>query len=156
MSFPIGNFVPRSLNVIFSGKIGKSEKIGKSFKFSNFCEIYRFEMSRYTSCPNFVKKYWFLRKLHHFSFLPIYKNIDQDFTKIAVGSFQKNSSKFWSKATRVFKFCHYMPYMMYLKVTNYCGSRKIFSMCKIENAASGAKLHPPPPGIGLTNLVTFR
>ena len=34
---------------------------------------------------------------------------------------------------------------MLLKVTNYRGSRKIFSMCKIENAAGGAKLHHPPP-----------
>ena len=33
---------------------------------------------------------------------------------------------------------------MHLKVTNYWGSRKIFLMCKIENAAGGAKLHHHP------------
>ena len=41
--------------------------------------------------------------------------------------------------------------MMYLKVTNYGGSRIKISMCKIENAAVGTKLHPPP-GIGLIEL----
>ena len=37
-------------------KIGKSGKIGKFFEFPNFFDIDRFVMSKYTSCPNFVKK----------------------------------------------------------------------------------------------------
>ena len=46
-----------SQNVIFSGKIGKSGKIGNSSKFLNFVDIDRFVVLKYTSCPNFVKKY---------------------------------------------------------------------------------------------------
>ena len=36
-----------------------------------------------------------------------------------------------------------MRNMMHLKVTNFRGSRKIFSMCKTEYAEGSAKLHPP-------------
>ena len=40
-----------------------------------------------------------------------------------------------------------MPYIMHLKVTIFGGSREIFSMRGIENAADGAKFHQPqPPG----------
>ena len=40
-----------------------------------------------------------------------------------------------------------MPDMMHLKFRNYCGSWKIFSMCKIDNVDGGAKLPlaPLPP-----------
>ena len=44
-------------NVIFSGKIGKSGKIETIFEFSSFYDLDQFIMSKYTFCPNFVKKY---------------------------------------------------------------------------------------------------
>ena len=39
-----------SQNFVFSGEIGNS------FEFLSFCDINRFEMSKYTSSPNLVKK----------------------------------------------------------------------------------------------------
>ena len=69
MCIPIENSVPKSLKMSFLGKIGKSGRIEKFFKFSKFYGIDRFVMSKYTSCPNFVNKYWILRKLHDFLFL---------------------------------------------------------------------------------------
>ena len=108
-------------------------------------------MSQYTSCPNLVKNitfwgsyvifrfYWFTRTLTR-----IYQNRSEYLSE--------KSCNFWSKAARAFNFGHFMRNMMHLKVTNYWGSRKIFSMCKIENWAGGAKLHHPPPKIGLIFL----
>ena len=99
----------------------------------------------------FCKNNWFLRKFRHFSFLQIYKDIDiyqdiivfdQDLRKSQWVPFKK-SCKFWSKEARAFKFFHFMPYMMHLKMKNYGGFRKIFSISKIEYAAVGAKLNPP-------------
>ena len=116
-------------NVIFLGKIGKSGKIGKFFQFPNFCEIDRFVMSKYTSCPNFVKKYWFLRKLRHFPFFRFTSTLTRIYGNSS-GYLLEKSSNFWSKAARDFKFCHFMPYMM-LKVANYWASRKISSLCEI-------------------------
>ena len=60
------------------------------------------------------------------------------------GYLSEKSCKFWSKAARVLKFWHSMPNMIHLKVTNYWGSRKLFSVCKNENATYGAKLHHHP------------
>ena len=119
----------------------------KNFIFFNFVYIDPLVTSKYTSCPKFVSKYWFLRKLCRFPFLPIYKDIDQDLRK-------SQCCNFWSKAAKAFKFCHLMPYMMHLKVINYWGSEKIFSMCKIENAGCGEKFHHPP-GCRVKNLLIF-
>ena len=53
-------------------KIGifwKIEEIGKNRKILKFCRIVvldHFVLSKYTSCQNFIKKYWFLTKLEYF------------------------------------------------------------------------------------------
>ena len=130
-------------NVIFSGKIGKSKKIRKSFQFSNFCEIDRFVVSKYTSCSNFVKNIDFWGSYIIFRFYRFTRTLTRIYGN-RTGYLSEKSCNFWSKEARAFKFGHLMRNMMHLKVTNYWDSRKIFSMCKIENAAGGAKLHPPP------------
>ena len=90
--------------------------------FSNFRDIDRFSISKYTSCPNFAKNidFWGSYVIFRFSDLQVHW---PGFMEIAVGTFQ-------SKAARDFKFWHFMPYMM-LKVANYWASRKISSLRKI-------------------------
>ena len=117
-------------NVIFSGEIKKS---GKSDFFTT-----------YTSCWNFVQKYIVLRKLCNFPFTRTLSWIHENLSRYP----SEKICNLWSKAARAFKFCHFMLHMMHSKVTNYWGSGKISSMCKIENAAVGANLHHHP-GIGL-------
>ena len=57
MSIPIGNFVPKSLKMSFCReKLGNREN-REFFKISIFVDINPLVMSKYTSCPNVVKKY---------------------------------------------------------------------------------------------------
>ena len=75
ISVPIGNFVQKSLKMsFFRGKSGNREMfwISKFFWHRSICDVKIHFLS------NFLKKYWFLRKLRHLPFLPIYKDIDQD------------------------------------------------------------------------------
>ena len=100
-------------------------------------------MSKYTSCSNFVKKYWFLRKLRHFLFLPIYKNIDQDLRKSQLVPFSKKTVNFEVKKLGR-QLSPFSALDDALKSNKLLRLSKKFSMCKIENVASGAKL--PPQG----------
>ena len=78
--------------------------------------------------------------------LSVFTNLQEywaGFTKIAVGTFQQKAVT-WSKAARAFKFCHFMPYMMHLEVTNYWGSRKDFRCVKLK-----MRRVVQTPGIGI-------
>ena len=69
MYFPIRNFGSKWSKIGIFGKIGK---IG------NFCKNCRllifnvFQTRKYTLCPNFVEKYWFLKKLEHLQFIRVW------------------------------------------------------------------------------------
>ena len=56
----------------------------------------------------------------------------------------EKSYNFWNKAAKAFKFCHFMTYMMHLKIDKLLRLSKKFSLCKIEIAAGGAKFHHHP------------
>ena len=59
----------------------------------------------------------------------------------------EKSCNFWSKVDGAFKLGYFISQMINLKVTNYWGSSKIFSMCKTAYAEVGAILHhPSSPG----------
>ena len=83
-----------SKNIIFFGKnrgIGKNREFCQIFKFYH---IYGLIMLKYISCPNFVEKYWFLRKLYHSLFLLIYKDTGLVYENRS-WYLSKKSCKFW-------------------------------------------------------------
>ena len=136
----------RSKSFIFSWKIEKLRKIGNVLNFS----IILIEIN--WSCQNALPVQILFKNINFWGIYVVYylKKFTRTLNRIYKSRnryLSEKSCDFWSKAARAFKFGHFMPNMMHLKVSNYWGSRKIFSMCKIENAAGGAKLHPP--GIGL-------
>ena len=76
---PIGSFVPKFARISLFGKKEKSGKLG------NFCKCFfetdRYVKSKYTFSSNLVQKYSIFRKLCHFQFSPIYKDMKQDLKK---------------------------------------------------------------------------
>ena len=136
---PIGKFVAKSLEISFFRK-----------KFGNRVKREFFRIFKFLWCTSICNvKIQFLLKLRlkiltfvefpSFFVIISLQGHWQEFTKIAVGTIHKKSCNF-SKAGSLQIFA-FFAYMMHLKVW---GSRKIFSMCEIENAAGGA-----PPKIGL-------
>ena len=102
------------------------------FRITKFLWLDHFIMLKYTSCLNFVRKYWILRKLCQFPFLPIWHW--PGFTKIAVKTFQEKVATFEVKQLEPSNFA----ILCRIWYTYYRGSRKIFWMCKIENAEGDA------------------
>ena len=119
-------------------EIGKNREIFSIFKFlwnRSICNVKIHFLSK------FCLKILIFEEVTSFSVFTNLQGLWPGFTKIAVGTFQKKAVTFEVKQLEPSKF---MPNMMHLKVSNYWGSQKILSMCKIENAAGGAKLPPPP------------
>ena len=113
---------------------GKNREIGKN---REFFQILNF---LYKSVVNV--KIHFLTKFHwrilifeevmSFSVFTDLQGRWPGFCKNCSGYLSVKSCNFWSNGARSFKFCHIMPYMMYLKVTHYWGSRKGILICKTE------------------------
>ena len=136
----IGNFVPKSpWKVIFSGENREKTDFFWIFKllwYRSICNVNIHFLSK------FVKEYWFWGSCVIFRFYRFTWTLTRIYENRRYLS--RKSCNFWSKAARAFKFCHFMSYIMHLKFTNFWGSRKISSMCIIENTEGGAILHPPP------------
>ena len=126
-------------------------KIGNFFRFSNFFDIDRLVISKYTSLSKFRSKILIFMKVMPFSVFTDLRGHWPGIRKIAVGTLQKNVR---TKAARAFTFCHFKPYVMYLKVTNYWGCRKI-SICVNWNAKGIAKLHHHPTAPVIITNHTF-
>ena len=112
------------------------KKIAKVFKFFNFYDIALLIMSKYTSCPllrniDFWASYAILRFYR-------FKRTLNRIHKIVGSTFQKKAVSFVIKNARALNFCHFMFYMMYLKVPNCWDPRKIFSMCKTDYTEGSA------------------
>ena len=123
-------------NVIFSRK---KEKFGKN---RNLISTYPWTMFIYTQCPNYSWKYRFLKKLCLFPVSPTYKDIDQNLPRSHWVAFRKKLEilKQYSQSLKILPL--YASYDA-LKSHKLLILFKKISMCEVETAAGGAKLHPP-------------
>ena len=113
---------------------GKNRKKSEIFKFFNFW--YRLiGNAKIRFLLQILFKYLMFKEVMSPSVFTDLQGYWPGFKKILVGSFQNND-----KVDRVFRFCHFMPYMIHWKGKNNRGSRKIFSIWKTEHAEGGAVL----------------
>ena len=124
---------------------GENREIGKNreiFQIFNFCLYKSIGNVKIHFLSKFRWKILIFEEVMSFSIFTNLQGHWPGFTKIVVGTFQKKAVTFEVKQLEPSNFAILCLIWLLLKVTNYWGYPKIkFWVCKIENAAGGAKLH---------------